>query len=672
MNKLTLNRKKILFSALALVTLFLPSLIFASDVNDGGVLSSISSGLEKVLWLFVNAVFGFLVWVAGTLLNLAVTTFVVGFADLYNNSGLGFAVDRLWEVVRDIFNLTFIFGLVYIGFKMILNAGDTDARRMLAYIIMAALLVNFSLFFTKFIVDFSNVAATQVAQAFDHSNPTGTYEVSDGFANVLGLSSIWDDKTLSNFTTNQVGSGFTYVFGTMITFVVMAFVFFAGAFLLIIRFVVLNIYMILSPIMFLGWVFPSMANYSRDYWKGFLGRAFFAPAYLLMLYLAFYILTNFQNASNISMAEIYAKGNATSNEIANVIAMFLVTCVFLVAAVVVANRMGADGASGVINVGRNLAGRARRATQRGAGNIVFGITYPARAGIRTAVNASGAHSERKLNELQTRSGVLGTASRWNWVDKTIRGGAEKQKNAELGTGTTNQREREYKQSTQARANQTRGEQERKDKFEENNKILTDHTKSSSSLSDALEELGKTIKQMTGIEKERLGFDKLNTQNVAVHLSDDDITNLEKTGKFSSQQIQDIKNTRNNAFTNISTHGNVLGAGKDSSGALVYAHPNASSVDQKPSMFTRNVRDIGKMPIDIFKQSNMYDHITPAMLEERIKNGMSSKDKSDVRVALSTNLGISSTDIPEETALGKNNPWVKWANGNSNYAAQFFS
>ena len=271
----TLNRKNI--SVMVIVTavvLAIPGLVFGADVTGAPE----AGWLEKILWTFVVGVFGTLVWLAGQLLNVAVETYTVGFANQFINMGLGFAVNNLWETVRDIFNLTFIFGLVYIGFKMILNTGDTNARRMLVHIILAALLVNFSLFFTKFVIDFSNIAAAQVAQGFYvQGQAVGQqYQVSDQFAHVLGISNIFkDDLDSAQNLAQGKASGFTYIFFTMIMFIILAFVFLAGAILLMIRFVVLNLYMILSPIMFLGWVFPALASYSERYWSSFLSRAFF-------------------------------------------------------------------------------------------------------------------------------------------------------------------------------------------------------------------------------------------------------------------------------------------------------------------------------------------------------------------------------------------------------------
>ena len=128
---------------MAVLVILIPSITFAED-------NFLESGLKSVLWTIVNVVFGWMVWASGLLLNLAITKYVVGFGAVFESSGLGYSVNTLWATVRDIFNLTFIFGLVYIGFKMIFNSGDSNAKRMLGSLILAALLVNFSLFITKY------------------------------------------------------------------------------------------------------------------------------------------------------------------------------------------------------------------------------------------------------------------------------------------------------------------------------------------------------------------------------------------------------------------------------------------------------------------------------------------------------------------------------------------
>lgn len=356
-----LLKRKYLISLVAVIAIAVPMVAFGTDENSAPK----ADWIDEILWKFVVSVFGTLVWIAGKLLNVAVESYVVGFANQFNNLGLGFAVNDLWRLVRDIFNLLFIFGLVYIGFKMILNTNDSSARTMLVHIILAALLVNFSLFFTKFVIDFSNIAATQVAQAFYKPTAAPTedsYQVSDQFVQIMGISSIWaDDLSAAKSLADGKASGFAYIFFTMILFIITAFVFFAGAILLLIRFVVLNIYMILSPIMFLGWIFPSLASYSINYWKGFLSRAFFAPIYLILLYFSYFVMSQYasliNNASETNFRRLFMGEGDAGSTFAVTVPYFAMMSIFLIASVIIAQKSSSDFASGINNFAVSRAGR---------------------------------------------------------------------------------------------------------------------------------------------------------------------------------------------------------------------------------------------------------------------------------------------------------------------------
>ena len=368
MKILHLNKRNILLTIFVSIVLLLPFMVGAADSDPAGEGEAMKelSWLQSGLWSLVSTVFGFFVTAGGMLLNIGVTKFVVGFGEQFTDFGIGFAVNNLWVVMRDFFNLFFIFGLVYIGFQMILKSGDTNARRLLVHIILAALLVNFSLFFTKVIIDFGNIAATQIANAFPEGTVAGDIGVADTFMNVLGLQgTLAGGDAVGLNAINQAG-GYTYILGTMILYIIMAFVFAAGGILLLIRFIVLNIYMILSPLMFLGWVFPALASYSAAYWKAFLGRVFFAPAYLLMVYFAFVVLDSFAslltNTSNYS--EMFQPGAGAIASISSTLPFFIFTAVFLIAAIVVGQKMGVEGANLAVSLGKGGARRIRSGATR--------------------------------------------------------------------------------------------------------------------------------------------------------------------------------------------------------------------------------------------------------------------------------------------------------------------
>ena len=68
-------------------------------------------------------------------------------------------VSHAWAVVRDLSNIFFILILLYVAVKMILGLGGHDAKKMIVQVIIMALLINFSMFFTHVVIDTSNMLA---------------------------------------------------------------------------------------------------------------------------------------------------------------------------------------------------------------------------------------------------------------------------------------------------------------------------------------------------------------------------------------------------------------------------------------------------------------------------------------------------------------------------------
>jgi hypothetical protein len=382
-----LVHKKILPISLLLIGGFLVLTPLITYAQSAG------SYVESFLYTIVVAVFGKLAGIGGTLLDFAINKMVIGFGELYTDKGLGFTIDSMWVIVRDIFNLTFIFGLVFIGLKMIFGS-DSNSRKMLISLILAALLVNFSLFITKFVVDFSNIAAVQLVNTFP-KGADGEADISASFMAIMGAPTLFEGKA-AMFDSMKGGAGFMYIFGTLMVLLVMTFVFLAGAILLIIRFAVLNIYMLLSPIMFIGMVFPQAAGTAKEFWSGFMGKAFFAPAYILMLYLSYKILAGFTLTGGSSFAKAFADGKTADVEA--VFPPFILTTVFLIASIVVAQKMGATGANTAMAAGNYLKGKAKRVAAdktigvatRGASRILNSDTVTrANARLNTAPGLAG-------------------------------------------------------------------------------------------------------------------------------------------------------------------------------------------------------------------------------------------------------------------------------------------
>ena len=379
-----------ILSTVALVVLVTPHLAFA----DWG------SPVQEVLYNLVVNLFGLLVRIGGALLDYSIDNFVLGFGDTFAHSGIGVAVNNGWVVIRDSINLFFIFGLVYIGIRMILDSDNSNMRRWLANLILAALLINFSLFATKMVIDFSNQISAEIAVAglgaSDMGN--GKYEshISTNMMGQLGLSNAFQ------LASKPAGAGYGYIFGLAILFMITAFVFGAGGILLIIRFAVLNLFLVFSSVMFLSWVLPGLSDTMDKYWKGFLKRAFFAPIFFLFLYFAFQMVGELQKtvkgglASSQSLAGGLG-GDAAANPASiqdatlGTIPFFFLVCIFMIIALVAAQKIGADGAGKAVSIGKSWGNKVRSGVQKGAGSATFG------AGASLGRNTVGRYANRAMD-----------------------------------------------------------------------------------------------------------------------------------------------------------------------------------------------------------------------------------------------------------------------------------
>ncbi|MFN3693250.1 MAG: hypothetical protein ACK4SL_04130 [Candidatus Paceibacteria bacterium] len=381
-------------------------------VQDG---ASCWSSPQGFFHCIATAFFGTFVAIAGYAFDWSIQLFITQFGQMYLTYGVGAVVEGTWGTVRDIFNLTFIFGLVYIGFQIILGVNESSAKRTIPLLIVAALLVNFSLFIVKFVVDFANLAALQIYNLFSAANTlnAGGGQASPGtivdilggdtpsialaFINTIGVTSL-----LSHNPSAGVADGVPlfYTFGMIVVFLVLIYVFFAAAILITIRFAALTFYMIFSPIMFLGWVFPGMKSYSDKFWSGLFGQAFFAPALLFMLYITYQLSAGLAGPNRVDGRVFENQANALG--FAQFIPYLVLIVVFLMASLIVAKKMANQGASMVGKVNDWAVSKAGLA----AGGMTAGLM--ARAGRNTiGAAAYGIQNSEGFKEFAARNGRFG-------------------------------------------------------------------------------------------------------------------------------------------------------------------------------------------------------------------------------------------------------------------------
>ncbi len=428
--------------------------------------------LQDAVFNIVMGILGMFVWLSALLLNFAVNNFIIGFGNTFATTGVGVAVDNTWVIVRDFVNLGFIFGFVYIGFKMILSSSDSNTRRWLVNIILAALLVNFSLFVVKFAIDVSNQLAAQIAiNGLGSTCTDASCTTKDGLRQIdiasefmarLGLSKVF---SLTYETVN--GAGWGYIFGSALLSLTAMFVFAAGGILIIIRFAVLCLFMVLSPIMFLSWILPPVKDTFERFWSMFIGRAFFAPVYLLFIYFSLQIISGLQKSVGGSTGgfgnpdwagtfqgagKLDAQGNAVLT--LGTFPFFVLAMIFMGASLVIANKLGADFGDKAVGMGKSFGNRVRSATTgsaRWAGAQTGGRL--ARAGSNVAGNALQ-RGLRGAQQLQG-DGMLASATRriarMNGVQGAVTGAATSMRDARFGLSQTREQDRQTRNQTNSQA-----------------------------------------------------------------------------------------------------------------------------------------------------------------------------------------------------------------------------
>ncbi len=298
----------------------------------------------------------------GLALDFSVDTLVVGMGDLVNGEQLKGAVNSMWTVIRDICNLAFIFAFIYVGIRTILDADNAGTKRLLAQIIIAALLINFSLLFTKIIIDFSNLTAIAVKEAMMPNS--GTF--STNFVQQLGLSGIYgkiDANILENMTK---GGGLWYSLLGTLFLLFTAFVFVAGAVLLVVRFVALIFIMIFSPILFAATIFPQTSQYASKLWSTLFSYSFFAPAYFLLLLISMRVIEAVKPINGgYQLADAIPSGDVTMS---GSVIVFIIATIFMLQSLLLAQKLGVAGGNMAVSVGNKIRG----GMQGFAGRITFG------------------------------------------------------------------------------------------------------------------------------------------------------------------------------------------------------------------------------------------------------------------------------------------------------------
>lgn len=327
---------------------------------------------NKVIQFLGNILLGigaFFAMLTGTLLDASLKHLVFEMGVMVNQNSFGGSITQMWTLLRDICNLLFIFGFIYLGIRTIIDPESATVKRTLARIIIGALLINFSLFIVKFVIDVSNFTALKIYQAMTD----GTGSVTGAIMQIMGVSSFYssDMKPVDFTNITTAGGLWFYVMGALM-FIVIAVTFAIAAVMLIVRFAVLIFLMLGAPLLFAAPVFPQLESIASGLWKKLFSNAFFAPVYLLLVLISIKLMEGLVISMKGGILASQLGAPPTSVDAYSMVLNFLIIIFFLIQSLVIAQKMGAVGGDTAVAFGDKIRKGAQGYAGRGALRVGYG------------------------------------------------------------------------------------------------------------------------------------------------------------------------------------------------------------------------------------------------------------------------------------------------------------
>ncbi|MFC1721027.1 hypothetical protein ACFL0K_02120 [Patescibacteria group bacterium] len=319
-----------------------------------------------------------------------------------------------WSVMRDLANMLFIFILLFIAIATILQLSKYNAKELLTRLIIFALLVNFSLFVSRVVIDAGNITALFFYDGIAVSSAPGAStpyspdaflkspldveikSIAAGLGSSIDPQNLFRDYSKGKVMEENAGSLiFIYIAGTIL-FLAAAWIFFSIAFLFLGRLVVLWFLMALAPLAFVAMIPKTgkIGGYAQKWWSELFSKSFCITVFMFFLWL---IAMFGQN--NVIKDILKDPASPDFNIVATVTVIILhfgVLIGMLFAAKKITMGMCNQIGNESINIGKKLAGFAGMAVGGGVG--VVGRRVGGRFA-RQYLNKTGASGALKREEL---------------------------------------------------------------------------------------------------------------------------------------------------------------------------------------------------------------------------------------------------------------------------------
>ena len=306
-----------------------------TNVVANGILAGI---LAYFFW--VPLLFALLfVTISNILLQAAIAFAISGTPYIYSD-----AVNLGWPIVRDLANMFVVLGFVIVGIAFTLRIESYGSKKVLINLIIATILINFSLLICGIFIDGSNIL---MRYFFKTNNFWAGW-----FPEISGLWTI-----LTNLGTDNVLNFAAKIIGLVLFWVAAGLVNILYFFLLLMRVIALWMLVILSPLAFVCYVFPFSRGIFQMWWKNFFQWCIIIlPAGLFYHIGSTLIHSSFSKHSELDLANT----STYISYISNAFSIILVPSMFLIAGFLVSLQFSAMGSSVITNFANKHKGTAMK------------------------------------------------------------------------------------------------------------------------------------------------------------------------------------------------------------------------------------------------------------------------------------------------------------------------
>ncbi len=293
-----------------------------------------------------------------------------------NGAGIASFVENGWSLVRDISNIFFIFILLYAAIGLVLSLHHFDTKKIVAQVIIIAIIINFSLFFCRIMVDTSNVLSRVFYNAMNISSKGNVAATKAGPVeqpiSAAIIEGVQPQKLLSPESLGKAdmgtGSILTILLISFILNLIMAWIFFMCAAFFAGRIGVIWFSMIFAPLAFVTSIVPGLEkNLKQLGWhqwlSGFMKACFNAPIFFFFLYLIVNLVGG--GDKGLMGTTIAAVTNANSGNWVTFLVAILLPTMIVVGLLMAAKKIAEDMAgefgaafAGIVAAGAGLGAMA--------------------------------------------------------------------------------------------------------------------------------------------------------------------------------------------------------------------------------------------------------------------------------------------------------------------------